>query len=487
MKNRNTFVGHLLMAVAGLMTLFQSCNEKEGPMKWVDLRYRVDQDSYLIDSEGTGTVSFLVKSTDPWEVFGSKRESWYRISPDSGDPGETFTVTITCEKNTGLDDRADTINIKSDYWTGKKFLLTQKGIAYLDFEPVTAILQEAGTTTVSLLANQKWTAEVTEGDMWLSIKSGASGELDGTITVQATANSGEQRTGIVTVYDRHGVVALEIPVTQNGVILDTPVPENGSWFRIYEEAQVLELPVQSNAQWTVAKGNPEDDDWYSFETTEFNGDGVIRVSVNEHPGTSVRTAEIVLSTVAEEDAVPLVKTIRFKQANPPVVTTMFVDQVLTGNTWYGPGDLMPARYNFYIDSFEGDIRLFWIWDGTPYTELRYHITGGKTQLSTTPWCSNVHNNHNGCIHPIDSSKPNVLSLDIDKHIDTDGNEWIYCEWLLNDVVIAHAISDGRNDDTGSDDTFKVPYSNTAAGAKFQMSGNLTLSKCERVDHLVWGE
>ena len=101
MKNRNTFVGHFLMAVAGFMTLFQSCNEKEGPMKWVDLRYRVGQDSYLIDSEGTGTVSFLVKSTDPWEVFGSKRESWYRISPDSGDPGETFTVTITCEKNTG--------------------------------------------------------------------------------------------------------------------------------------------------------------------------------------------------------------------------------------------------------------------------------------------------------------------------------------------------------------------------------------------------
>ena len=123
-------------------------------MKWVDLRYRVDQDSYLIDAKGTETVTFLVKSTDPWEVFGSKRESWYTITPDQGEPGETFTVTIKCKENTDLDDRADTINIKSDYWTGKQFLLTQKGIAYLNYEPVENILQEGGQTTISILATR---------------------------------------------------------------------------------------------------------------------------------------------------------------------------------------------------------------------------------------------------------------------------------------------------------------------------------------------
>lgn len=489
MKNRYTLVWSLLFAL-GLMTLVQSCNEKEGPMKWVDLRYRVEQDSYLIDAKGTETVSFLVKSTDSWEVFGTKRENWYRISPDQGDPGETFTVTITCEENTDLDDRADTINIKSDYWTGKQFLLTQKGIAYLDYEPVTNILQEAGTTVVSVLANQKWTAEVTDGDIWLSIKSGASGELNGTITVQATANSGEQRTGIVTVYDRHGVAVLEVPVTQNGVILDTPVPENGSWFRLYEEAQVLELPVQSNAKWTVAKGNPEDDDWYSFETAEFDGDGVIRVNVNEHVGTSVRTAEIVLSTVADEGATPLVKTIRFKQANPPVVTTTVVNKTVAGGTWWGPSGLKPARYNIYLDSYTGDIKFFWVWNVSPYTELRYHIIGGKTQLSTTPWCNNVHQWVGSTLIPVDGTKQNVLSLNIDKYVDTTGKEpkeWIYVEWILNDVVIAHAISDGKDDNTGADDNFKLPYADIAGGASFQMNGNFTVSKWERVDHLVWGE
>ncbi len=39
---------------------------------------------------------------------------------------KTYDVTIKCEENTSLDDRTEVINIKSDYWTGKKFTLTQK-------------------------------------------------------------------------------------------------------------------------------------------------------------------------------------------------------------------------------------------------------------------------------------------------------------------------------------------------------------------------
>lgn len=482
----NRYLVYATASLAVLLVLLQGCSSKEEPMKWVDLRYRVSQDSYLIDAEGTEKVSFLVKSTDPWEVFGSSRESWYTITPDKGGPDETFTVTISCAENTGLDDRADTINIKSDYWTGKQFLLTQKGTAYLNHEPVENLAQEGGRASVRIMSNQRWTAEVTSGTVWLSIAEGASGELDGTVTVAATANMGEQRTGTVTIYDRHGLVALEIPVTQNGVVLNTPVPENGSWFRLEKDARILELQVESNTRWTVAKGNP-DDDWYGFETAEFDGDGVIRVNVSEHRGTAVRTAEIVLTTIAEEGATPLVKTIRFKQANPPVVTTNMVNKTLTGDTWYGPGDLMPARYNFWLDSYSGDVKFFWLWNATPYTELRYHISGGMTNLSITPWCSNVHPTAPGCKVTVDKNRQNVLSLNIEKHVDAGGEEWMYCEWLLNDVVIAHAISDGKNDNTGADDTFKVPYSITALGANFQISGNLTISKWEKVDHIVWGE
>lgn len=485
MKMRYTDLISALGATCLLASSLIGCSDEKEPMKWVDLRYRVE-DSYLLEAKNPETVSFLVKSTDPWEVFG--KESWHTISPASGAAGEIFTVTITCDENTGLDDRIDTISIKSDYWTGKRFTITQKGIAYLETSGPEAIIQEGGNTSFDISSNQKWTAEVTEGSNWLSIASGGSGELDGTVTVSAGANKGERRIGIVTVFDRHGVVAKEVTVEQNGVRLDAPVAENGSWFRLYEEAQTLSLPISSNTRWSVAKGNPEDDDWYDFEQTEFDGDGIINVLVSEHKGSSVRTAEIILSTVAEGDVAPVVKTIRFKQANPPVVTT-FDGRTLTGGTWYGPGELMPARYNFYLDSFTGNVRFFWIWgSATPYTELRYHINNNETALSATPWCSNVYAEAASCKHKVDNTVRNVLSFNIDKYTDeATGNEWLYAEWYLNDVLIAKAIADGKNDTTGTDDTFKVPFGELSAGANFQMSGNLTVSKWERVDHLVWGD
>lgn len=64
------------IAFLGLFTLLaavpvlQSCDDDE-KQKAVDLRYRVE-DSYLLPADGTTdelSVTFQVKSTDPWEIF----------------------------------------------------------------------------------------------------------------------------------------------------------------------------------------------------------------------------------------------------------------------------------------------------------------------------------------------------------------------------------------------------------------------------------
>lgn len=475
----------ITILLASILALF-SCSDEKEQMKWVDLRYRVE-DSYLLEASNPETISFLVKSTDPWMVYGTA--DWYTITPPSGegDMENTTTVTIVCEENTDLDDRTDTVKIQSDYWIGKEFTITQKGIAYLEHEPVLNIPQEGGTTEITVRANQDWSAKVTSGGEWLSVVSGETGRLDGSVTVSATRNLGEQRTGVVTLYDRHGAAAREVAVVQNGVILNIEAPENGKWFRIWEEAQTLSIAVESNTGWTVEKANPEDDTWYSFAKTEYDGNENLQIIVEANVGTRVRTGEIILRTAAAEGAVPLEKKVRFKQANKPVVTTTVVNKTLSGGTWYGPNELMPARYNIYLDSYSGNIKCFFIWNTTPYTELRFHINDGKTQLSTTPWCSNVFNEASYCRVPVDGTKQNVLSFNIDRYTDDKGDEWVYVEWILNDTVIAHAIADGKNDDSGTDDTFKVPYSAISVGGSIQMSGTLTVSKWERVDHLVWGD
>ena len=302
---KSIITGISLATLLPAFSLLQGCDDSEAE-KWVDLRYRVE-DSYLVEAKNPEPVSFQVKSTDPWEVFG--KYDWYTISPSTGEAGETYSVTVTCKENTELDDRIDTLNIKSDYWTGKRFVLTQKGTAYLNVEGVDMIDQEGNSETFSVLSNQKWTAKVTDGDVWLSIQSGASGEMNGEITVTASPNTGEQRTGIVTIYDRHGKIAREVQCIQDGVLLTPDTPENGKWFAMYEQAQQLTIHVESNAEWEVSKENEADDTWYHFEKTSFDGSADIVINVDAHEGSSVRTGIIVLSTKAAEGATPLMKTI----------------------------------------------------------------------------------------------------------------------------------------------------------------------------------
>ena len=97
------------------------------------------------------------------------------------------------------------------------------------------INQEGDAMTFNVLSNQKWSAKVTEGDIWLSIRGNdgkIEGEQNGQITVEATPNTGEMRTGVVTIYDRHGKVAMEVKCTQDGVLLTPETPVNGKWFTI---------------------------------------------------------------------------------------------------------------------------------------------------------------------------------------------------------------------------------------------------------------
>ena len=303
-KQKNKIIHFYLLTLLFIPLLLNSCNEEDEGMKWVDLRYRVE-DSYLIEAKDPAPITFQVKSTDPWEVFG--KADWYSISPNKGEAGETYTVTITANENTNLDDRTDTITIKSDYWIGKQFVLTQKGTAYLEADWEGMLDQEGNPSTFNIFSNQDWTAEVTKGDIWLNIVEGTSGKLDGKITVAASRNSGEQRTGIVTIYDRHGKPALNIEVTQNGVLLLPAVPENGKWFVLDEQEQQLVIPVETNVEWSVSKDNELDDTWFQFEKTEFSGTDNLVIHVDEHIGSTVRTGVIHLQTKAEEGSTPVMK------------------------------------------------------------------------------------------------------------------------------------------------------------------------------------
>lgn len=302
-----TLLGTLLLICSSWSV--QSCKDDD-PVKWVDLRYKAE-DTYTIAASGEEKVAIQVKSTDPWEVY-SNHADWCTITPDKGEPGDVYDVEISYKANTALDDRIDTITIKSDYWIGKEVTVIQKGIAYLTLENAEEfLLDKQGTVrSFQVKSNQNWTAAVTVGGEWLSIQSGESGSQDGTVTLKALENQGEQRTGTVTVYDRHGVEVATVECIQEGIVL---TPATLSLRALYNDATVT-LHVESNGEWMVEKES-EDAEWYSFEKTSYSGSEDIVIRLQENTGSAVLKATFRILSKTEAGTEPVVKTITLKQGN----------------------------------------------------------------------------------------------------------------------------------------------------------------------------
>ena len=490
--------------LAGLVLCLVCGCKEDRPMKWVDLRYDVPQDAYIVDAEGAQKVVIRVRSTEPWEVSGTEGVDWYSISPDHGEAGKTFTVTIACARNEHLDDRSDMISIRSDYWTGKQFMLTQKGTAYLEYEICDAVEKDGGQTCVSVLSNQDWRAVVSVGGDWLDIVEGAQGSGNGSVRLEAAENKGEMRVGQLILYDRNGDAVQTVDIIQGGIMLDVQQPADGDFYKLYSQEQELRIQVESNTSWTVVKENPEDEIWYEIVSDgvhEVSGEVLVRVSeYAAGGGASVRCGTLVLATEAAEGEVSVVKKVRFKQASPDVNRTQTHEGCTIDQAGMTSSEGQPAgRYTFWFAPFDTsvEIRTYFIWkeSGSSIAELRFWLNTeaapGATELSCTPYCNDVNKWQNKLKIPVDMSNTVKIALDImESDPDSSGQTWIYSQWLLDDVLIAQATSDGIVDRDGNTDDWKMPYDRVRSGGSIwicTMQGTAELEKWEYTSPIVWGE
>lgn len=388
-------------------------------MKWVDLRYRAE-DSYSLPWNSPEAFSFKVKSTDPWTVR-SYNPDWCSITPAEGEgnpvinEAQTYTVTVQYKDNAQLDDRIDTLEIKSDYWVGKLITVYQKGNAYLDVkdeEQSLEIGEEGGALEFAVSANQDWSAVVIEGTDWLTITSGATGSLDGKVALSTVENTGEKRYGAVSVLDRHGVERAVVKVTQNGVQLDPATME----IRAAHDQGVYELTVVSNAAWKAEKTD-EKAMWLDIENPENNGEAVLRITMNNNEGNSIKKTTIKLTTIAEPGQPVVVREVVVKQAYVQIPERMIfnaaelanwtadkgVDPVYLG----AEGTLFQATtsgsvyarlyrsgmpmgtHTFRWHTFSADARVRLWWTFGNNNEIKYNLRGsgdgtGYTEISTSP-------------------------------------------------------------------------------------------------------
>lgn len=442
-KNRTNHWRALMGMLVVVCSIFlQSCQDEE-QMKWVDLRYKT-QNEYTLEALNPAPFTIQVKSTDAWEVY-SNHNDWCTITPERGEAGETFDVQISYTDNNQLDDRVDTITIKSDYWIGKEVTVTQKGTAYLTLENSEDLVidESGGTLTIAVESNQNWRTAVTQGEEWMSIASGATGTLDGEVTIQCTENKAEMRFGTIDVYDRYDVVRATIKVVQNGLQLDA----EQNLFKVDYLPQTISMLVTSNTEWLAVK-NDADAEWYSFKKASFNGSETLVVVLQENPGGSVRKATFTIATAAQTDGKPIVsKIITVKQANNAQPTVYEFDA--TEQAGWAPdkgvvtfannditcvegritkNNLEPGYYEFRIKSMSADAQsvLFFTYGSQ---EIRWHLNmeSGKTNFSTTP--STTANNANQTFEKSKGSYTLGLNL-----LEAENGKY-KIEWSLDGVLL----------------------------------------------------
>lgn len=321
-----------ILAAAALFWGLAGCSRKEpDAIKAVDLRYRAESE-YNLAATGAKPFTIVVTSSSPWTIT-SEHPDWCIISDEEGEAspadsvhighGTKTYVRVQYYDNTSLDDRTDKISIQSEDWVGKVITVNQKGIAFLTVptdqleQPVT---KAGGDITFYVNANQDWSAEVTSGH-WLSIKEGATGKGNGSVTVTAEENASELRYAEVTVYDRHKVPMVVVHFTQDGVQL---VPASNEIRASYDQF-TASVDITANAKWQVVKGADEAD-WFTIDTPTGEGNGTITLTLTQNDGSGIRKSSILVRNVSTNPDDPVIeKEIVVKQAFKLVPVRHIVD------------------------------------------------------------------------------------------------------------------------------------------------------------------
>lgn len=531
MKKYNQLISLLGISLVFASSFLTACSDSD-TLEGVDLRYEdvgklTMQDLYTVGANDETPIEFRVKSDHPWRVYGS--QDWFSITPSEGVANEVATVKIVCKENTELDDRKDEINIQSDYWIGKTFTLIQKGIAYLRADVSESGLskdKELGTVTFKVAANQPWTAEVTEGSDWMEIvenPSGGANKVDAETPVKLSfkVNRGEERVGKITLYDRHQSedTKVEIICTQAGLTLVPTIPERGYYKVTDHLASQVEIPVESNGEWSVYK-EKDSDEWYEFEgTTSFNGNGTIKVNLKENSTTEVRVVNLVLKTKEVEGSDVVTKSVTIKQANLPQPertimnaggiglwegsdmvspgdTRTWFEQTVISKKGFKPGVFKlhvsgmknatshPYLYLEYISAEEGtqhEIRIALNDVGRPYWTFVTPWGFGAPAVNT--WCLNN-------IGALNISADHILELRLSQFEEKDAIkiEYVFdgtvCHWFVTDGVTRICDISKQN---GGNPAYVQPYKSTMKVKVGCAESGTYLDWFEYTPNVDWGD
>ncbi|TKG93999.1 hypothetical protein EYV94_14690 [Puteibacter caeruleilacunae] len=329
-----------------------SSEELQIDTNYPDLRYANIKKQYNYVATDASENTFKVKSLyHAWEITGTGPETWCEITPAEGDAGTLYDVVISPKDNTDLDDRVDTLTLSSEGWVGKKFVVFQKGTAYLSASSEEPTLAETvgDRTTIEIESNQDWSAKVADDIDWMEIEGSANANGNGTVTLISIKENGSLRkNGKVYIYDRYDELADSVTIYQNGIFMEfEPLADP-----LAIEGGTLEVAVSSNTSWTLEI--PEEaQEWLSVDKTSGTKSETVTFTIAANSGLS-RTVDVLFETnpalieetltIDQQGAIPFTE--EFFEGNSDVTFNADGSATLTAAPGTGSKKLVSKISNF---------------------------------------------------------------------------------------------------------------------------------------------
>ncbi len=230
-------------------------------------------------STGSFTININTSSFSTWSI--SSGASWLSTNQFSG--FGNGTVTVTHAANAGAI-RTGVITISSSFETRTVTVTQATNTApILSISPSTrSVANAAGSFVASVTANVPWTAS--SNATWLSM-SPNSGTGNGSVSLNHTANTGAERTGVVTLSG--GGASTSITVTQAAAASLTVTPTSQS---VAANAGNFGITVSANIAWTVSSNA----NWLSASPTSGSNNGTVTASYTANAGVA-RTGTLTFS------------------------------------------------------------------------------------------------------------------------------------------------------------------------------------------------
>lgn len=231
----NTGVARLAALTIADQTFVVTQNAPSAPQ----CNYAIQTSSVNLPVAGGPTVvSIQADATCSWTA--ASNVAWLAVTGVGVGTGNG-SVTITASPNTGAA-RTGTATI-----AGRTFTVNQAGSCAGSLSPTSATVAAAGgagpSIAVTIAPGCAWTAST--ADSWLSITQGASGNGNGAVAFSATANTGNVRTGSLT------IAGQSFAVTQAGSCATSINPPSQSVPATSGSGSAIAVSAAGGCAWTA--------------------------------------------------------------------------------------------------------------------------------------------------------------------------------------------------------------------------------------------